>query len=154
MASRSWSTVHLEIEKLGDTWHPTTRTAASSIGVSPLFGRRVFQYAFPFDYSGIQWGWIHIGLSLDAYDESVRRTYQSTGALSFLCGALSLLISLVYAARLVRPIRTLHVAVEKLAQGTFTRAPRSTAAMKSSVWLRRSTKWRGPSSAGIRFWKA
>ena len=105
------------IEKLGDTWHPTTRTAASSIGVSPLFGRRVFQYAFPFDYSGIQWGWIHIGLSLDAYDESVRRTYQSTGALSFLCGALSLLISLVYAARLVRPIRTLHVAVEKLAQG-------------------------------------
>jgi signal transduction histidine kinase len=105
------------IEKLGDTWHPTTRTAARSIGVSPLFGRRVFQYAFPFDYSGIQWGWIHIGLSLDAYDQSVRRTYRSTGALSFLCGALSLLISLLYTARLVRPIRTLHVAVEKLAHG-------------------------------------
>ena len=105
------------IERLGETWHPTTLTAASSIGVSPLFGRRVFQYAFPFDYSGIQWGWIHIGLSLDAYDQSVRRTYKSTGALSFLCGALSLLISLLYAGRLVRPIRTLHVAVEKLAHG-------------------------------------
>ncbi len=106
-----------KIETLGETWHPESRKPASSIGASPLFGRRVFQYAFPFDYSGIQWGWIHIGLSLDAYDESVRRTYKRTGALTILCGALSLLISLVYSARLVRPIHILHAAVEKVAQG-------------------------------------
>ncbi|MGA2267745.1 MAG: PAS domain-containing protein [Bryobacteraceae bacterium] len=104
-------------EKLGDTWHPAARIPASSIGISPLFGRRVFQYAFPFDYSGIQWGWIHVGLSLDAYDQSVRRTYARTGALTVLCGALSLLISLVYAARLVRPIHILRSAVEKVARG-------------------------------------
>ena len=108
----SWKT-----ENLDHTWHPVERKPFSSIGRSPLFGRRVFQYAFPFDYSGTQWGWIHIGLSLDAYDQSVLRTYQSTGALTFLCVALSLFISLVYAARLVRPIRTLHAAVEKLAHG-------------------------------------
>jgi signal transduction histidine kinase len=106
-----------KIEKLGDAWHPVVRTPSSSIGSSPLFGRRVFQYAFPFDYSGIQWGWIHVGLSLDAYDESVRRTYKSTGALSILCGALSLLISLLYAARLVRPIHILRTAVDKVAHG-------------------------------------
>jgi signal transduction histidine kinase len=104
-------------QKLGDAWRPQTRVPASFIGISPLFGRRVFQYAFPFDYSGIQWGWIHVGLSLDAYDESVRRTYRSTGALAILCGGLSLLISLVYAARLVRPIHILHAAVERVAQG-------------------------------------
>jgi signal transduction histidine kinase len=104
-------------EKLGDAWRPVTRTAVSSIGNSPLFGRRVFQYAFPFDYSGIQWGWIHVGLSLDAYDQSVRRTYQSTGALAVICGGLSLAISLFYAARLVRPIQVLHAAVEKVAHG-------------------------------------
>jgi len=104
-------------ENLGDSWRPASRTAVSSIGTSPLFGRPVFQYAFPFDYSGIQWGWIHIGLSLDAYNQSVRRTYQGTGALAVLCGALSLVISVLYAARLVRPIRILHAAVEKLAQG-------------------------------------
>jgi signal transduction histidine kinase len=104
-------------EKLGDSWRPASRTAVSSIGSSQLFGRRVFQYAFPFDYSGIQWGWIHIGLSLDAYNQSVRRTYQGTGALAILCGGLSLAISLFYAARLVRPIRILHTAVEKVAHG-------------------------------------
>jgi signal transduction histidine kinase len=104
-------------EKLGDAWRPAVRTASSSIGSSPLFGRRVFQYAFPFDYSGIQWGWIHIGLSLDAYNQSVRRTYQGTGALAILCGGLSLVISLLFAARLVRPIHVLHAAVEKVARG-------------------------------------
>jgi two-component system NtrC family sensor kinase len=108
----TWKTEILEA-----AWHPVTRMPASSIGASPLFGRRVFQYALPFDYSGIQWGWIHIGLSLSAYDESVRRTYLRTGALTVLCGVLSLLISLVYAARLVRPIHILHAAVEKVAQG-------------------------------------
>ncbi len=106
-----------KVETLGEAWHPTTRMPTSSIGVSPLFGRRVYQYAFPFDYSGIQWGWIHIGLSLDAYDEGVRRTYKRTGALTLLCGGLSLVISLAYAARLVRPIHTLHAAVEKVARG-------------------------------------
>lgn len=104
-------------EKLGDTWHPMERTPASFIGTSPLFGRRVFQYAYPFDYSGIQWGWIHIGLSLENYDASVRRTYEGTGALAVLCGVLSLIISLVYAARLVKPIQILRAAVEKLAEG-------------------------------------
>ena len=106
-----------KIEKLGDSWRPATRNPTSSIGASPLFGRRVFQYAFPFDYNGIQWGWIHIGLSLDAYDASVRRTYKSTGFLAVLCGGLSLFISLLYAARLVRPIHILHAAVGKVAQG-------------------------------------
>ena len=105
------------VEALGGSWRPAARTAASSIGTSPLFKRRVFQYAFPFDYSGVPWGWIHIGLSLDAYDASVRRTYNRTAALAILCGGLSLLISLLYAAHLVRPIRVLHAAVQKVAQG-------------------------------------
>jgi two-component system, NtrC family, sensor kinase len=104
-------------ESLGGQWRPATRTPSSSIGISPLFGRRVFQYAFPFDYSGIQWGWIHIGLSLDTYDEAVRRTYLRTGATTILCGGLSLLISLLYAAHLVRPIRVLDAAMERVGQG-------------------------------------
>ena len=108
-----------KIEQLGAVWHPEIRAATHSIGVSPLIGRRVFQYAMPFDYSGIPWGWIHVGLSLDAYDASVRRTYASTAGLAFVCGALSLLVGLLFARRLVRPIHILHTAVEKLAEGDF-----------------------------------
>ena len=108
-----------KIEQLGAMWHQQIREANHSIGISPLIGHRVFQYAFPFDYSGIPWGWIHIGLSLDAYDASVRRTYASTAGLTFLCGALSPLVGLLFARRLVRPIHILHTAVEKLAGGNL-----------------------------------
>jgi len=104
-------------EKLGAEWRPASRIAHSSIGVSPLFGHLVFQYAFPFDYGGIPWGWTHVGLSLESYNASVRRTYQTTAKLALLCGALSLLISLAYAAHLVRPIRILRAAVQKVARG-------------------------------------
>jgi two-component system NtrC family sensor kinase len=54
-------------------WYPALRRPSSELGVVPMFNRRVFHYAVPFDYSSIQWGWIHVGLSLDSYDESARR---------------------------------------------------------------------------------
>jgi len=110
----SWRT-----DTLGEFWRPADRSARSSIGVVPLFGRRVFHYATPFDYSGIQWGWIHVGLSLTAYDESVQRTYRRTGALSLFCVGISLLVSTIYARRLVKPIHTLHTAVQEVGRGNL-----------------------------------
>jgi signal transduction histidine kinase len=104
-------------ETLGAEWRPRQRQAGSSITTEPLFGRRVFHYSTPFDYSGIEWGWVHVGLSLQTYDESVARTYSRTLGLSIFCGALSLLVSLLYARRLVKPIHVLHAAVERLGEG-------------------------------------
>ncbi len=98
----SWKT-----EILGTAWRPALRVPTGSIGSSPPFRRRVFQYAYPFDYSGIEWGWIHVGLSLNAYDASVQRTYIRTAILAFLCGALGLMVWFVYARRLVQPIEAL-----------------------------------------------
>ena len=108
-----------KIQTLDAAWHPALREESSSIGVSSLVGHRVFQYASPFDYSGIPWGWIHVGLSVDAYDASVRRTYLSTLGLSLACGALSLLVGLHFARRLVRPLQVLQVTVWELAQGNL-----------------------------------
>jgi two-component system NtrC family sensor kinase len=111
-------------ETLNEMWRPATRASFSSIHESPLFKRRVFHYATPFDYSGVEWGWVHIGLSLDAYDQSVSRSYARTLVLTLICIALSLLASLYFARRLVRPIRALHGAVEKVAAGNMeARAP-------------------------------
>jgi len=51
----------------GDYWIPKQRKPVSRITTVPLFNRRVFHYAQPFDYSGIEWGWIHVGLSLEGF---------------------------------------------------------------------------------------
>ena len=73
-------------------WYPEVRQPYSELGVVPMFNRRVFHYAVPFDYSSMQWGWIHVGL-------------------------ISLLASVGYAGRFVRPILQLQSVVERLAGG-------------------------------------
>ena len=98
-------------------WHPDKREVTSGIGLVPLMGQRAFQYSLPFDYSGIQWGWMHIGISLDSYDRSVSMVYRRTGELAVVCVLLSLLASVIYAKRLVRPILELRTVVQKVAGG-------------------------------------
>jgi C4-dicarboxylate-specific signal transduction histidine kinase len=83
----------------------------------PTLNRRVFHYAVPFDYSSIQWGWIHVGLSLNAYDESTRQVNLRTGILAVVCVLISLLASVIYAGRFVRPIHRLQSVVERVATG-------------------------------------
>jgi two-component system, NtrC family, sensor kinase len=111
---------------LDDFWRPKERTARGDIEVVPQFGRRVFHFARPFDYSGLQWGWIHVGLSLESYDRSVLGVYRRTGVLSVLCVCLSLLASVMYAKRLVRPIRGLQRVVTEVAQGNLSARARAT----------------------------
>ncbi|MBL8173218.1 MAG: HAMP domain-containing protein, partial [Bryobacterales bacterium] len=114
-------------ETLGESWRPAKRSPASFIGTVPVLNRRAFHYATPFDYSGIEWGWVHIGLSLEDYDASVRRSYARTLLLTLLCSGLSLLVSLLYARHLVHPVHVLHAAVEKVSEGNLeTRANVST----------------------------
>jgi signal transduction histidine kinase/heme exporter protein D len=111
-------------DKLGEFWRPTEHQTIAGIRVVPVFGRRVFHFARPFDYSGIQWGWIHVGLSLSSYDLSVSRIYHRTGLIAVFCVALSLLVSVVYARRQARPIRSLQAVVGQVAKGDFSaRAP-------------------------------
>jgi len=98
-------------------WYPALRQPSSELGVVPMFNRRVFHYAVPFDYSSIQWGWIHVGLSLDAYDESSRLVNLRTGILAIVCVVISLLASVVYAGKFVKPILKLQSVVERVAGG-------------------------------------
>ncbi len=107
-----WRFTQLPVE-----WHPDMRVSSGGIDVVPEFKRRVFHYSQPFDYSGIQWGWVHVGLSLEAYDHNVATAYHRTGVLAFICILVSLLASGVYARFLVKPILTLQSVVQRLAKG-------------------------------------
>ena len=98
-------------------WHPDARVSDSGIGVVSEFNRRVFYYSQPFDYSGIQWGWIHVGLSLESYDKSVASVYRRTGILALVCILVSLIASVLYARLLVKPILTLQSVVRQIARG-------------------------------------
>ncbi len=104
-------------ELAGPEWRPANRVPGGRIDSLPPFHRRVYHYSQPFDYSGIEWGWIHVGLSLQRYDRSVADVYHRTWVLAVLCIALSLFASAAYARRLVRPILDLRRVVRKVADG-------------------------------------
>ncbi len=99
---------------------PERREVFGSIRKIPLLDRRVYHYAQPFDYSGIEWGWIHVGLSLQGYDESVREMYINTLLIALICIFFSFLLSLIYAKRMVRQIHHLREVVRKVADGNLT----------------------------------
>ena len=109
---------------LNATWHPAQRTATGGIETVSLFDRRVYAYSQPFDYSGIEWGWIHVGLSLDAYDRNIVGLYRRTVLLALICIVFSFGASMVYAERLVRPILAIQQTVRRVAGGDLSaRAP-------------------------------
>jgi signal transduction histidine kinase/HAMP domain-containing protein len=103
--------------KAGVEWRPAQRVKNSGIGTVPIFERRVFHYSQPFDYSGIEWGWIHVGLSLESYDRSVTSVYWRTSVLAVCCVVLSFAASGLYASKLVKPILNLRTLVQKVAGG-------------------------------------
>jgi two-component system NtrC family sensor kinase len=106
-------------ETLPKDWNPSDRSPRGDIRFVPLFHRRVFHYSAPFDYC-VPWGWIHVGLSLAGYDRSVATVYQRTLVLTICCIVLSLVASVIYAKRLVRPILSLRTVVQKVAGGDLT----------------------------------
>lgn len=104
-------------DKIDEYWMPADRRPSGAIGKTPLTNLRIFHYAQPFDYSGIQWGWLHVGLLLKDYDRSVESMYHNTILLALGCIVFSLLVSLFYARQIVRPILRLRNVVEKIAGG-------------------------------------
>jgi signal transduction histidine kinase len=107
-------------DTLDESWRPSRLEATGGIQYVPLFGRRVFHFSRPFDEMGLHWGWIHVGLSLGAYDRSVQRIYERTALLTMACIALSLLASIIYARLQVRPIASLQAVVQSVSEGNLT----------------------------------
>ncbi len=104
-------------EELAGPWLPSERVARGSIRRAGTALTDVYHYSRPFDYSGIQWGWIHVGLSLRSYTENVHALYSRTSLAVVLCLILGFLASILYARQLTRPIMRLRKAVLKLAEG-------------------------------------
>lgn len=101
-------------------WRPEARRPSGVIGVVPMFNQRLFHYSAPFDYNGIEWGWVHVGLSLESYDHSSRNVNERTGLLAIACVLLGLVASVTYAGHFVRPIHRLQGVVERVASGDLT----------------------------------
>ena len=106
-------------EALAGAWNPggSDRTPHSGFQTNALSRAEVFHYSHPFQYSGIDWGWIHIGFSTAAYHESLTTLVVRSLALAILVIAGALLASLFFARRLTRPIAILDRVTGRVTSG-------------------------------------
>ncbi len=102
-------------------WRPAEGELRSgSFLESDLAGQEVFHYSYPLRYSGIDWGWIHIGLSLQRFNADLRTIYLRTALLAALCIGVSALLSLTFTRRLSRPLLLLDQTTRRVAEGDLT----------------------------------
>ncbi len=104
-------------ELTSDYWLDRKRESSGLLETVPVVDKRVFHFIQPFDYSGIQWGWIHVGLSLQSYDQSISSLYLNTVILGLFCIVFSLFFSAVYAKQIVKPIIVLQSVFHQVTNG-------------------------------------
>ena len=102
---------------LSREWRPAKVEHKSGIQPIALFAKTSFLYSQPLNYSAIYWGWIHVGLSIESYNQSVQALYLRTAILTLICILVSLAASLVYAKRIVKPIIFLQRVVQQVSEG-------------------------------------
>ena len=64
--------------------------------------------------------WLHVGLSTAKYNRDLNSLYRRTAAVGLVCLLLSLILSLLFAKRLVNPLLTLKEAIQRAASGDLT----------------------------------
>lgn len=77
----------------------------------------VYYYVYPLNFDGIEWGWIHIGFSLDDLTTTYNNMYRK---MAIIFGIIFIVISiLIYfiTRKLINPIVALSHATKKMAQG-------------------------------------
>lgn len=110
-----------EQKALKGVWVPHgERIASSRFLTSDISHEEVYHYSHPFQYSGIDWGWIHIGLSLKKFNSDISNMYQRTVLLALLCLTVGILVAFLFARKLTRPISSLALTTEKVALGDLT----------------------------------
>jgi PAS domain S-box-containing protein len=108
-------------ETLSGVWTPAgPRQAKNMFLATKVAPEEVYHYTHPFQYSGIDWGWIHIGLSLKKFQNDVRSMYFRTIALALLCITAGIFVALLFARKLIKPIIILDETTQRVANGDLT----------------------------------
>jgi PAS domain S-box-containing protein len=110
-----------EQRNLQGVWLPPgMRVANSRFLDSDISKEEVFHYSHPFQYSGIDWGWIHIGLSLKKFNSDIGSMYRRTSLLALLCLTVGIFVAFLFARKLTNPISALALTTELVARGDLT----------------------------------
>jgi signal transduction histidine kinase len=84
---------------------------------NPLGPGQAFHLSYVVDYLGLEWGWVHLGLSTDKFHKDARTLYLQLGIIAALAVSAGFFLSLLYARRLSIPILYLERFARRIATG-------------------------------------
>ena len=98
-------------------WHLQGEMKSGSIIQSKITGNNVYHYKAPLLFTGIDWGTLYIGLSLDDYKAQLKATYRMIFLLSAFCLIVAVVIAYFLARRLTFPILSLQDVTRRITAG-------------------------------------
>lgn len=105
-------------ESLEGFWLPQDEQAGQGVFAEDVLNtERSFHYFHRLNYSGIDWGWIHVGLTVDQFLEDRKILFWRTLGAALVSVVVGGGISFVFARRFTRPIQKLNEVTQKIAMG-------------------------------------
>ena len=105
----------------GKVWYPGPEDEnRSRILNSPFYLQdKCLHYSRAGLMGGSQWGWIHLGLSLDRYQDSITAIYRNTGMAGAVVLIIGALVAYFLARNLIKPLRALQTFAQRVAGGAL-----------------------------------
>ncbi len=106
-------------DQLDGLWLPPAKeeTETGSFVEHQISDGTAYHLSYPLNYSGIDWGWIHLGLSPEKFYKDLRALYTRTFAVAMLAVVGGLAAAAIYARRLSVPIQRLDRFARLIAEG-------------------------------------
>jgi len=108
----NWSNENLE-----GFWTDPNKLLNGEIINSKIVNGEVYHLAKKFIYTGIDWGWIHVGLSTESYNNASAEMRSRAIYLSFGTILLSFIATFLFTRRLTKPISDLALMTKKIESG-------------------------------------
>jgi signal transduction histidine kinase len=86
---------------------------------NPFSEGDIFHTSYRFEYMGIDWGWIHLGLSTDKFRQDSISLYKRSFMIAALAITAGFVVSFFFARHLSVPISELETFTEKIAAGNL-----------------------------------
>jgi signal transduction histidine kinase len=110
-------------ENLDGMWRPSDPKILGQGGFmsNPLGEGQAFHLSYAIDYLGLEWGWVHLGLSTKKFHKDARTLYLQLAMIAAVAVSAGFFLSLVNARRLSIPILDLERFARRIASGDLSR---------------------------------
>ena len=109
-----WSFVNLQ-----GSWVKPDEFCDGKINYSDFLQKETYRFSKPFIFTGINWGYVHLGISLDTYHEAMRSLIWRTAIFSLTFIILGFFIAVLFSRRLTKPIKELVKTTREIEGGNL-----------------------------------